>query len=232
MKRFGKEEIGPKRFAGSTSSSTGERPRSLSPGLIWPRERGGCSRVNADFDGRSNGHWGSKQRKSLRLWTLQQGLAVFIIYSHPKSSQAWLSLGVSRIVNDRELWDERKLLSYKLLCRRWPKCHAYPRFRLGKVCVDPGGCSSRCARGQRLPHPRGSSRDHADVESFTQPSLRAPAFFARLLLTAVPPDAILHDGLFVGKSVLTSLPGPGLNRMVACPSPEDGALGYRPTHRT
>ncbi|HKI30578.1 MAG TPA: hypothetical protein VKA46_01705, partial [Gemmataceae bacterium] len=45
-------------------------------------------RVNADFDGRSNGHWGSKQRKSLRLWTLQQGLAVFIIYSHPKSSQA------------------------------------------------------------------------------------------------------------------------------------------------
>ncbi|HKI35097.1 MAG TPA: hypothetical protein VKA46_24790, partial [Gemmataceae bacterium] len=41
--------------------------------------------------------------------------------------------------NDRELWDERKLLSYKLLCRRWPKCHAYPRFRLGKVCVDPGG---------------------------------------------------------------------------------------------
>ncbi|HKI34908.1 MAG TPA: hypothetical protein VKA46_23835, partial [Gemmataceae bacterium] len=49
----------------------------------------GVPRVNADFDGRSNGHWGSKQRKSLRLWTLQQGLAVFIIYSHPKSSQAW-----------------------------------------------------------------------------------------------------------------------------------------------
>jgi len=50
-------------------------------------------------------------------------------------------------VNDRELWDERKLLSYKLLCRRWPKCHAYPRFRLGKVCVDPAAVRE-ALRGQ------------------------------------------------------------------------------------
>jgi len=122
----------------TTNSPAQFFPRFSGRGLVFVSSIGFRGRVNADFDGRSNGHWGSKQRKSLRLWMLQQGLAVFIIYSHPKSSQAWLTLGVSRIVNDREPCDERKSLSYKLLCRRWPKCHAYPRFRLGKVCVDPG----------------------------------------------------------------------------------------------